>query len=39
MAIVSFEIIFYRDILGFNLLRDEPMGQGGGKWIQPAPPG
>ena len=50
MAIVSFEIIsvpvsnqekskaFYRDILGFNLLRDEPMGPST-RWIQLAPPG
>lgn len=50
MAIVSFEIIsvpvsnqdrskeFYRDILGFNVLRDEPMGPSA-RWIQLAPPG
>jgi catechol 2,3-dioxygenase-like lactoylglutathione lyase family enzyme len=50
MAIVSFEIIsvpvtdqekskaFYRDVLGFTLLRDEPMGPSG-RWIQLAPPG
>jgi catechol 2,3-dioxygenase-like lactoylglutathione lyase family enzyme len=50
MAIVSFEIIsvpvsdqerskvFYREILGFNLLREESMGPSG-KWIQLAPPG
>jgi catechol 2,3-dioxygenase-like lactoylglutathione lyase family enzyme len=50
MAIVSFEIVsvpvadqekskaFYRDVLGFSLLRDEPMGPNG-KWIQLAPPG
>jgi catechol 2,3-dioxygenase-like lactoylglutathione lyase family enzyme len=50
MAIVSFEIVsvpvsdqekskaFYRDVLGFALLRDEPMGPTG-KWIQLAPPG
>jgi catechol 2,3-dioxygenase-like lactoylglutathione lyase family enzyme len=50
MAIVSFEIVsvpvadqekakgFYKDILGFNLLRDEPMGPSG-KWIQLAPLG
>jgi catechol 2,3-dioxygenase-like lactoylglutathione lyase family enzyme len=49
MAIESFEIIsvpvadqdgskmFYRDILGFALLREESMGPG--KWIQLAPPG
>jgi hypothetical protein len=51
MAIVSFEIIsvpvadqerskvFYQKILGFDLLREESMGAGGGKWIQLAPPG
>jgi catechol 2,3-dioxygenase-like lactoylglutathione lyase family enzyme len=50
MAIVSFEIIsvpvsdqdkskaFYRDVLGFTLLRDEPMGPTG-RWIQLTPPG
>ncbi len=50
MPIVSFEIVsvpvadqdrskvFYRDILGFTLLREEPIGPGG-KWIQLAPPG
>jgi catechol 2,3-dioxygenase-like lactoylglutathione lyase family enzyme len=50
MAIVSFEIVsvpvaeqersklFYKDILGFDLLREEPMGPSG-KWIQLAPPG
>jgi catechol 2,3-dioxygenase-like lactoylglutathione lyase family enzyme len=50
MALVSFEIvsvpvadqekskIFYRDILGFTLLREEPMGPGA-KWIQLAPAG
>jgi catechol 2,3-dioxygenase-like lactoylglutathione lyase family enzyme len=50
MAIMSFAIVsvpvsdqekskvFYRDILGFNLLREEPMGPNG-KWIQLAPPG
>jgi catechol 2,3-dioxygenase-like lactoylglutathione lyase family enzyme len=50
MAIVSFEIVsvpvtdqerskvFYRDILGFSLLREESMGPSG-KWIQLAPPG
>ncbi len=50
MAIVSFEIIsvpvsnqegaknFYRDMLGFELLRDEPMGPET-RWIQLAPPG
>ena len=50
MAIISFEIVsvpvadqeaskrFYRDVLGFALLREEPMGPMG-KWIQLAPPG
>ena len=50
MAIVSFEIIsvpvsdqerakrFYRDTLGFELLREESMGPTG-KWIQLAPKG
>lgn len=50
MAIASFEIIsvpvadqekskvFYRDVLGFTLVREEPMGPGS-KWIQLAPPG
>jgi catechol 2,3-dioxygenase-like lactoylglutathione lyase family enzyme len=50
MAIVSFEIVsvpvadqeaskaFYRDVLGFTLLREEAMGPSG-KWIQLAPPG
>jgi len=50
MAIVSFEIlsipvrdqerskVFYRDVLGFTLLREEPMGEHG-RWIQLAPPG
>ena len=50
MAIKSFEIIsvpvsdqqrskqFYRDVLGFELLRDEPMGPGQ-SWIQLAPKG
>jgi catechol 2,3-dioxygenase-like lactoylglutathione lyase family enzyme len=50
MAIVSFEIVsvpvadqeaakvFYRDVLGFSLLREEPMGPSA-KWIQLAPPG
>jgi catechol 2,3-dioxygenase-like lactoylglutathione lyase family enzyme len=50
MAIVSFEIVsvpvadqerskvFYRDILGFTLLREESMGPTG-KWIQLAPLG
>jgi catechol 2,3-dioxygenase-like lactoylglutathione lyase family enzyme len=49
MAIESFEIVsvpvadqgrskvFYQDILGFTLLREEAMGPG--KWIQLAPPG
>jgi catechol 2,3-dioxygenase-like lactoylglutathione lyase family enzyme len=50
MAIESFEIVsvpvsdqegarsFYRDILGFELIRDEPMGPEA-RWIQLAPPG
>jgi catechol 2,3-dioxygenase-like lactoylglutathione lyase family enzyme len=50
MAIISFEIVsvpvsdqerakvFYRDTLGFDLLRDEPMGPTG-RWIQLAPKG
>ncbi len=50
MAISSFEIVsvpvsdqerskqFYRDILGFELVREEPMGPAQ-KWIQLAPPG
>jgi catechol 2,3-dioxygenase-like lactoylglutathione lyase family enzyme len=50
MAISSFEIVsvpvadqerakkFYRDVLGFDLLRDEPMGPTG-RWIQLAPHG
>ncbi len=50
MSIVSFEIIsvpvsdqeraklFYRDILGFDLLREEPMGPSA-KWIQLSPKG
>jgi catechol 2,3-dioxygenase-like lactoylglutathione lyase family enzyme len=50
MAIGSFEIVsvpvadqekskaFYRDVLGFTLLHDEPMGPTG-RWIQLAPPG
>ncbi|MGA2552022.1 MAG: VOC family protein [Burkholderiaceae bacterium] len=50
MAIVSFEIIsvpvsdqeraklFYRDVLGFDLVREEPMGPGQ-KWIQLSPKG
>jgi catechol 2,3-dioxygenase-like lactoylglutathione lyase family enzyme len=50
VAISSFEIIsvpvsdperakeFYRDIVGFELLREEPMGPGQ-KWIQLAPKG
>lgn len=48
MTIRSFEIVsvpvsdqqkskqFYRDVLGFDLLREEPMGPGQ-KWIQLAP--
>ena len=51
MALVSFEIVsvpvadqqrskvFYQEILGFDLLREESMGPSGGKWIQLAPPG
>lgn len=50
MAIDSFEIIsvpvvdqqrakhFYQEVLGFALVRDEPMGPGM-SWIQLAPPG
>jgi catechol 2,3-dioxygenase-like lactoylglutathione lyase family enzyme len=50
MAISSFEIVsvpvtdqerakkFYRDLLGFDLLRDEPMGSTV-RWIQLAPKG
>lgn len=50
MSINSFEIIsvpvtdpqrakqFYRDVLGFDLIREEPMGPGM-SWIQLAPPG
>jgi catechol 2,3-dioxygenase-like lactoylglutathione lyase family enzyme len=50
MAIKSFEIVsvpvsdqqrskqFYRDVVGFELLRDEPMGPGQ-SWIQLAPKG
>jgi catechol 2,3-dioxygenase-like lactoylglutathione lyase family enzyme len=50
MAIISFEIVsvpvadqeraktFYRDVLGFELLLDEPMGPTG-RWIQLAPRG
>ena len=50
MAINSFEIVsvpvsdqeraklFYRDVVGFELLREEPMGPGQ-KWIQLAPQG
>lgn len=50
MPITGFEIIsvpvsdqqraksFYRDVLGFKLLREEPMGPGM-SWIQLAPPG
>jgi len=50
MTIHSFEIIsvpvsdqqrakvFYRDVLGFTLVREEPMGPGT-SWIQLAPPG
>jgi catechol 2,3-dioxygenase-like lactoylglutathione lyase family enzyme len=50
MGITSFEIVsvpvadqerakrFYRDVLGFTLVREEPMGPGQ-KWIQLAPQG
>jgi catechol 2,3-dioxygenase-like lactoylglutathione lyase family enzyme len=50
MAIQGFEIVsvpvsdpqrakrFYRDVLGFALVREEPMGPGM-QWIQLAPPG
>ena len=50
MTILSFEILsvpvsdqqrakqFYRDVLGFKLIREEPMGPGM-SWIQLAPPG
>jgi len=50
MAITSFEIVsvpvadaqaakaFYRDVLGFELIRESPMGPGQ-TWIQLAPPG
>jgi catechol 2,3-dioxygenase-like lactoylglutathione lyase family enzyme len=50
MAITSFEIVsvpvsdqerskvFYRDVLGFTLLSEDPMGPTS-KWIQLAPPG
>ena len=50
MTIKSFEIIsvpvsdqqrskeFYRDVVGFELVREEPMGPGQ-SWIQLAPPG
>lgn len=50
MAITGFEILsvpvsdaqkakaFYRDVLGFELLRESPMGPGM-TWIQLAPPG
>jgi len=50
MAILSFEIIsvpvsdqqqskhFYRDVLGFDLVREEPMGPDS-QWIQLAPKG
>ncbi len=50
MAIHSFEILsvpvtdqqraknFYREVLGFTLIREEPMGPGM-HWIQLAPPG
>lgn len=30
--------LFYRDVLGFELIREEPMGPGM-RWIQLAPPG
>ena len=50
MAILGFEILsvpvsdqqrakqFYRDVLGFSLIREEPMGPGM-NWIQLGPPG
>ena len=50
MTILSFEILsvpvsdqqrakqFYRNVLGFKLIREEPMGPGM-SWIQLAPPG
>jgi len=50
MAVKSFEIVsvpvsdqqrskeFYRDVMGFELVREEPMGPGQ-SWIQLAPPG
>ena len=50
MAIVSFDIVsvpvsdqqqakkFYRDVLGFELIRDEAMGPSG-RWMQLAPKG
>ncbi|MET8088060.1 glyoxalase superfamily protein [Micromonospora sp. NPDC005197] len=30
---------FYVDVLGFDLVRDNPMGPDGGRWVQVAPPG
>ncbi|MFC5922704.1 glyoxalase superfamily protein [Micromonospora vulcania] len=30
---------FYVDVLGFELVRDNPMGPDGGRWVQVAPSG
>ncbi|WP_433534693.1 VOC family protein [Micromonospora sp. CA-249363] len=30
---------FYVDVRGFDLVRDNPMGPDGGRWVQVAPPG
>ncbi|RLP86979.1 glyoxalase superfamily protein [Micromonospora sp. CV4] len=30
---------FYVDVLGFDLIWDNPMGPDGGRWVQVAPPG
>ncbi|WP_422735826.1 glyoxalase superfamily protein [Micromonospora sp. WMMD729] len=30
---------FYVDVLGFDLVWDNPMGPDGGRWVQVAPPG
>jgi lactoylglutathione lyase len=30
---------FYRDKLGFEMRRDAPLSQPGGRWIEVAPPG
>src|SRR5215831_11033248 len=32
-------IAFFRDTLGFEVRRDAPMGSGGARWIEIAPPG